>query len=453
MPHRKRFCQIQWLLLILLTALLCLCTAACQAENPTDDLISSSTSSSGEPTDPAPGPTDPPSDPTDPTVPEPTLPYIVSSAKIGATGDILVHPRVYNSCLQPDGTYDFNGIFESVAPYYQGYDYMIANLEVTFAGLEQYPYMGYPGFNCPDAMAAALKNAGVDMMLTANNHSYDTRFDGMMRTLDILDEAGLEHIGTRSSEEAPAYLVKEINGIKIGMVCYTYETTQDFSDGKKSLNGISLSVEASKLIRSFRYWDLDSFYAEVSEDLSGMRQDGAEVTMVFIHWGNEYKIKQNAQQEQIAQGLCELGVDVIVGGHPHVIEPFVTLTSQTGHQTYCLYSIGNAISNQRRYLMNFNTGHTEDGMIFEVEFERWSDGSVRLGNVGVIPTWVDNYWQNDNIYFKIIPLDPTIKAWSSYTESVGELYSSYQRSMDILGDGINQCREALGLYTLPLTLD
>ena len=396
--------------------------------------------------------TQPTTAPTETTEP---IPYIVSSATVGVTGDILVHPGVYNSCLQEDGTYDFNEIYEYVAPYYQQYDYMVANLEVTFGGLGTYPYSGYPTFNCPDPMADALKNAGVDMVLTANNHTYDTRYNGMLRTIEVLDNAGLEHIGTRTSVEQPNYIVKDINGIKIGMACYTYETTKDFSDGRKSLNGLILTEEASKLVSSFRYWDLEDFYRNVEADLQGMKEDGAEFTMLYVHWGNEYKTTPNSNQTTIAQGLCDLGVDIIVGGHPHVIQPFETLTSESGHTTYCIYSTGNAISNQRRDLIgSAPNGHTEDGIIFEVEFEYWSDGSYKIAEVGVIPTWVDRPWNGGDIYYAIYPIVPPVESWESYRlDDFDDLRESYSRTMKILGDGINACREAMGLMLLPDSVD
>ncbi len=434
------------LLLILLAVALCLTTAACAPQEPPASseptLITTAPTETTQPTVPT----------TEPTEPEETIPYIVSSAKIGVTGDVLVHSAIIRACKTSDGDYDFNDIYKHIKPYYESYDYMVANLEVTLGGSSRYEYQGYPLFNCPDSMAYALKDAGVDMVLTANNHTYDTRYDGMMRTLEVLDEVGLEHVGTRASEDVPNYLVKDINGIKIGMACYTYETTKNFDDGKKSLNGITLTVEASKLVSSFRYWDLDSFYDTVASDLAGMKQDGADFTMVFIHWGDEYKLKPNSRQQDIAQGLCELGVDVIVGGHPHVLEPFETLESASGHQTYCLYSTGNAVSNQRRFLMNLSTGHTEDGLIFEVEYERWSDGSVKIGNISMIPTWVDCTWNGNENDYTIIPLNPGTAPWELYDLGKDDLESSYERTMGILGEGINACREVLGLYALPMEL-
>lgn len=399
-------------------------------------------------------PTTAPTEQTQPTEPtEETVPYIVSSAKIGVTGDMLIHTAVINA-MESGGEYDFNSIFRYIAPYYERYDYMVANLEVTFGGTKSGEYRGYPGFNCPDSLAAALKSAGVDMVLTANNHTYDTRSYGMHRTLEVLDAVGLEHIGTRDAEETPSYLVKEINGIRVGMACYTYETTQNLDDGKKSLNGIPLTVEDSKLLSSFRYWDLEDLYATVEADLAAMKEDGADVTMVYIHWGDEYKLKQNSRQEEIAQQLCELGVDVIVGGHPHVVEPFETLVAENGHRTYCIYSTGNAVSNQRRYLMNLNTGNTEDGLIFEVELELWNDGSVKIAEIGAVPTWVNCYWKGGDLFYDIIPLDPALESWREMGVSdLYELRQSYARTMAILGDGINACREAMGVALMPGELD
>lgn len=379
--------------------------------------------------------------------------YIVSSASIGVTGDMLMHMPILDAC-RSGGEYDFSRIFQHITPYYNRYDYMIANLEVTFGGIESGDYKGYPVFNCPDSLAEDLRDAGVDMVLTANNHAYDNRHIGFIRTLEVLDQVGLEHIGTRADKLRPFYMVKEINGIHIGMACYTYETTQQPYFGKKSLNGIPLSETDSGNVSSFRYWDLQSFYRTVEDDLSAMKAEGADVTIVFIHWGNEYKLFPNDYQQTIAQSLCDIGVDIIVGGHPHVIEPFETLVSSSGNKTYCLYSAGNAVSNQRRDLMRLNTGHTEDGIIFEAKLELWSDGSVSIGEIGALPTWVNKSWDNGKVYYQIIPLDPTLYPWEGFGVSdISELKCSYKRTMDLVGENINACRRTMGIYPLVLEIE
>ena len=382
----------------------------------------------------------------------PTEPYIVSTASVGVTGDILMHGPVINAAATGGG-YDFTDNYQYITDYYQQYDFMIANLEVTLGGPEAGKYQGYPTFNCPDDVVDALKNAGVDMILTANNHTYDTGFKGMMRTQQVISEKGLLHLGTRETTDTSAYTVQDINGIKVGMVCYTYETGKT-SDGRKTLNGIALSSEASALVSSFDYNDLPGFYSEVEATLQAMETEGAEATMVYIHWGDEYQLKPNNTQKTIAQQLCELGVDVIVGGHPHVIQPFDTLTSSTGHETYCIYSVGNAISNQTRDTLadtTSNARYTEDGMIFGVAFEKWNDGTVNISEISILPTWVNKEWKDKQVY-NIIPLDTAVPVWNCY--DVGNekrTYESYSRTMSLVGEGLNTCREDLGLPTAPLT--
>ena len=382
----------------------------------------------------------------------PTEPFIVSTASVGVTGDVLMHGPVIKGAATASG-YDFNDNYEHIKDYYESYDFMVANLEVTLGGKEAGEYRGYPTFNCPDDVVDALKNAGVDMILTANNHTYDTGFNGMMRTQQVIAEKGLLHLGTRETADVSPYIVQDINGIKVGMVCYTYETGKT-SDGRKTLNGIALSREGSELVSSFDYNDLEGFYKEVRSTLDAMESEGADATMIYIHWGNEYQLTPSSTQTSIAQQLCELGVDVIVGGHPHVIQPFDTLTSTTGHETYCIYSLGNAISNQNRNTLSDTTSnakYTEDGMIFGVSFEKWNDGTVNISEISILPTWVNKEWKNKNSY-QIIPLDTAVPVWNCYDVGNEPLtYESYARTMALVGEGLNACREALGLSAAPLT--
>ena len=380
----------------------------------------------------------------------PTEPYVVSTASVGAMGDLLMHLPVIQAAQTGSG-YDFSPHFEYIAEYFERYDFMVINLETTLGSLEAGPYHGYPNFNCPDEIIDGAKNAGVDLILTANNHTYDTGNKGFMRTQQVIQDRGLPYLGTRENAEDPEYLVQDINGIKVGMVCYTYETGKT-SDGRKTLNGIPMTAADSKRISSFDYNDLGSFYANVTDTLAAMEEEGAEATMVFIHWGDEYQLKPNSKQTAIAQQLCELGVDVIVGGHPHVIQPFDTLTSSTGHQTYCIYSVGNAISNQNRNSLKNTTSnarYTEDGMIFGVEFEKWNDGSVKISGISILPTWVKTVYGSE---YDILPLDTNIPVWNHMNVSSEALtYESYNRTLSVVGDGYNACLEALGLPTVPVT--
>ena len=360
----------------------------------------------------------------------------VATASIGVTGDILIHNDVLKAALTSDGNYDFNSMLSDVAPYYKKYTKMIANLEVTLGGAEK-GYSSYPMFNTPDSIATALKNAGVDMVLTSNNHTYDTGLSCIKRTLQVLDSMGIEHTGTRSTESDPRFMVSNINGIKVGMMCYTYET-QSSTAGRKALNGLLLTAEAGPLVNSFDYNKLSSFYSDAEQSIAQMKQQGAEAIVFFMHWGNEYQLTQNSYQKKMAQKLCDLGVDVIVGGHPHVIQPFDTLVSEKGHETICIYSIGNALSNQRRELISSApNGHTEDGMIFSFSFEKWSDGTVIISDVNITPTWVELTKSNGKKVYRVIPLNASV--------SGAQEKASYNRTMKTVGSGLNSYRTSHGL--------
>ena len=439
-------------LLILLVIILLLAAVAIitkyRAQEPEETIPPPFTATTAtQPTTTAPPPT---------TTAEPTIettvvtePFVVSTATIGVTGDVLIHSPVYNAAYKGNGEYDFNDIFTYISEYYERYDFMVANLEVTLSGANR-GYSGYPTFNCPDAIVDALKNAGVDMLLNANNHTYDHGNFGFTRTQEVLLEKEMPYLGTRLSEEIPRYIVQDINGIQVGMVSYTYETGRT-SDGRKMLNGISVSSEDSKLINGFTYSNLDAFYEELESILIDMEADGADATMVYIHWGDEYQLHANDYQKKIAKNLCDLGVDIIVGGHPHVIQPFETLTSDDGHQTYCIYSIGNAISNQRRTnISSAPNGHVEDGMIFGVEFQQWNDGSVNISGISILPTWVNKEWRSYGNMYRIIPLDTEVPVWDCYDVSdPSYTYGSYKRTMAIVGEGLNACREAFSLAPMP----
>ena len=377
---------------------------------------------------------------------EPKEPYKIASASIGSTGDLLIHDPVFKGAKQDDGSYDFTGIFSAVKPYFEQYDLMVANLEVTLAG-DKRAYSGYPIFNCPDSIVDGAVFGGIDMLLTANNHTYDTGFDGLIRTMQVLKEKSVSFIGTRPTENDSMYTIKEINGIKIGMVCYTYSTTT--KDGRKALNGNILKTEAGPLVNTFDYYRLDEFYAEAESIITEMKEKGAEATIIYMHWGNEYVRKPNSYQTKMAQKICDIGYDVIVGGHPHVLEPIESLKSENGHETVCIYSTGNTVSNQRKERMDSDnySGHTEDGIIFGVTFDKYSDGRVVLSDVSILPLWVDMTRVNGKNQYKIIPLDTAfLEDWDTLVlTKVSPAKASFNRTMKIVGEGINACRKSLGL--------
>ncbi len=384
---------------------------------------------------------------------QPITPYVVSTASIGVTGDILIHEPIYNAARGADGNYDFTENYQYITPYFQKYDCMVANLEVTLGGGKP---SSYPCFSCPDSIVDALKGAGVDLLLTANNHSYDTRTAGLKRTVQVVREKGLEYLGTRDNTEESFYKVKQVKDVKVGMACFTYSTVNN--SGVKALNGITLNRDAFDLVSNFDPNRLEEFYAEAERAVAELKNGGADVLMFYIHWGYEYRYVPSDHQKKMAQKLCELGVDVIVGGHPHVIQPFETITAENGNQTLCIYSTGNAISNQRKALMNSDnhSGHTEDGMVFGVTYEKWSDGSVRLKEIEILPTWVIREYRGGKMVYQIIPLDTAIADWKSFGLSdatLKEAKASYNRTLELVGTGLNAARVKLTLSEMPLSVN
>lgn len=391
--------------------------------------------------------------PTETTMPEPE--HVVATATIGSMGDLLMHEPIfsaggnYNAAVQQtDGSYDFESIFRYLTEYTSALDYAVANLETTLCSTDNgYAYSGYPRFNCPDEVVDGAKNAGFDMLLTANNHSYDTTLVGYKRTLEVIREKGLETLGTYASADETKWTIQEINGIKIGMLCYTY-ATRVTEDGRPSLNDNAAISEAG-ICNYFTYANLTSFYSEVEGYLTEMEDAGAEATIMYIHWGTEYELKQNSQQKTIAQALCDLGIDVIVGGHPHVVQPVDLLESTVDpeHKTVCLYSMGNAVSNQRLgYLSAIQTAHTEDGILFTVSFEKYSDGTVYLAGADAIPTWVNMHTNNNGrTEYNILPLDyDRVDQWTELFEigdtTLNAAKNSYARTTAIVGEGLTKCQ-------------
>lgn len=401
-------------------------------ENPGNSTADSSTQETTEET-------------TQETTEETTVPPAgkISSATISATGDILLHQRVIDSGFdKTTGLYNYDSIFPFFAKYVQAADCAVANMEGTLCGTEGgRKYKGYPCFNVPDAIVDASKAAGFDVLMTANNHCYDTKSKGFKRTQEVITDRGLAPLGTIPAPDKPNYLIQDLNGIQVGMLCYTYESAKQ-EGVDKSLNGIPMSNTDAPLINSFRYNNLDVFYDELEQQMEEMQNAGAEAFVMFIHWGTEYKTTPNSWQKKIGQQLCDMGIDVIVGGHAHVIQPITVFTSRTdpNHSTLCLYSLGNAVSNIR--LSSTRPVHCEDGLLFSFTFAKYSDGSVIVEKADILPTWVNRHKSSrtGKEVFEIVPLDPEIPDWKASFDLTDSTYkqalASRERTLEILSEGL-----------------
>lgn len=371
--------------------------------------------------------------------------HAVSTAKIGSMGDLLIHSPILSAfCDEKSKSYNFEKIFTHLKPYIKSLDYAVINMEGTLA---EGNFSGYPTFRCPDNIIDCAKDCGFDMFLTANNHSNDGGASGFIRTAEVLKSKNVDFIGTRLNPDDKKYIIKDINGVKVGMVNYTYGEISD--DGIVRVNGIPSSAQNSKLFNVFDYNKLDDFYKDQSAIIAEIRSHGADKIIYYMHWGAEYQLKENATQRAIAQKLCDLGVDVIIGGHPHVIQPIDVLHSDvSGKTTVCIYSTGNAVSNQRQERMDMKSGHTEDGVLFTVTFTKYSDGNVLTSDVEILPTWVNLYSNNGKNIYQIVPLDKSVNWQSDFNLStpqnnVGRANKSYNRTMQLLSPGLQKVKNIL----------
>ena len=274
--------------------------------------------------------------------PEPPAPK-TTVATLAVCGDVMSHmPLIEDAWNAEASCYDYRPMLRDAAPYVRAADYAVANLETTFAGGPK--YSGYPRFNAPDALADALLDAGFDLLLTANNHCMDKGFAGLCRTLDVLDEAALAHIGTsRTEDEAHSDVVlADVGGISVAFLGFTYGT-----------NGIPLDKSAPFSVNLFNTDYLTTLStpdeAALLAALERAKTLEPDLIAVMMHWGIEYKTKQNAYQERLAQFLFDHGADIVLGGHPHVLQPMElrALTRDGAEkQGFVCYSLGNFISSQ-----------------------------------------------------------------------------------------------------------
>lgn len=360
---------------------------------------------------------------------EPAQPPFVEeqaiSLTISAVGDVMVHkpqiPAQYDSDTE---SYNFDNNFEYVKRYIEKADLALCNLETTFAGGN---YTGYPVFNAPESLAEALKKAGFDVALTANNHIMDKGISGMKRTLEIAREAGLKTAGTHLDGEKD-FTILEVKNVKIGIVAYLYETP--IIDSIPTINGNEVSGDAWALLNTFNYNSLDEDLLKVQQSIQNARADGAEIVICYFHWGEEYQRSPNEYQQYMAREAAGYGADVIFASHPHVIQGMEMLSDETtGREVPVFYSMGNFISNQRTETLD--NRYTEQGIIARVHLEYMkSTRQVRSVNMDVIPVWVDKYKKNGKDVYTIIPLDDDLPENPSLAES-GHLSRAEQALADI----------------------
>ena len=227
-----------------------------------------------------------------------------TSISMAVVGDIMCHGPNYKDAYNASTkTYDFSTFFPQIKSYISNADIAVGNLETTFAGGNK-AYSGYPTFNSPPQLAKDIQDLGIDVLTTSNNHSMDSGYNGLINTIDTLDNLGISHTGTfKSEEDKNKILIKDVNGVKIAFLSYTYGT-----------NGISISKGKEYCINLINK-DL------IKKQLESAKAQNPDVICVSMHWGIEYKLQPNTEQKDLADYLFENGADIILGSHPHVLEP------------------------------------------------------------------------------------------------------------------------------------
>lgn len=293
-------------------------------------------------------------------------------------GDLMQHQAQIEAALCNDGSYDYGHCFSLVKERISRADFAIGNLEVTLGGK---PYRGYPQFSAPDEFLYAIKDAGFDILATANNHSLDRHHRGLERTLTLIDSAGLEAIGTYHNADDRTHrypLIIEKNGIRIALLCATYGT-----------NGIATRPPniVNRLNRE-----------ELSEDIRTARRMKADAIIAIVHWGNEYQQQPTEEQRNLAHWLISQGVDHIIGSHPHVIQP-VELIPHTDYPTHhaVIYSLGN-------YISNMSIAHSTVGLTVELTIEKIGP-TTRLKHFDHQLVWTERATLSKTKNFRIIPED------------------------------------------------
>ncbi|MGD9678752.1 MAG: CapA family protein [Vulcanibacillus sp.] len=328
-------------------------------------------------------------------------------ARVMVVGDIMMHSPIINSGYDSlTKEYNYDDIFEKVKPIFSQADLVIGNLETPLAG-EKIGYSGYPRFNSPDSLASSLKNAGFDVLTTANNHSMDQWEQGVVGTLNALDSYNIFHTGTfRSEEESEENLIINVNGIKIGLIAYTYGT-----------NGLPVPEDKPYMVNLL---DMDN----ISRDVNSLRSKGADYILAMIHYGDEYIRLPNQDQIYWTNEILASGVDFVLGSHPHVVQPLLLLNDnkQTTDKG-AIYSLGNFLSDQRWDWKDY-------GIILDLLIEKnyWT-GKMILKDVSAIPLYVDISTVDGKRKYVVLPLKDNIsevdkKVWDNGMELMEHVFNN-----------------------------
>ena len=345
-----------------------------------------------------------------------------TTINMALTGDIMCHNTIYNDAFNKQtNTYDFSYIFDDIKYNIQTADIAIGNLETTFAGSSK-GYSSYPTFNTPENLAYTLKKVGFDVLSTASNHCYDKGYSGIESTIDYLDDADISHTGTfKSEEEQNKILVKNVKGIQIAFLSFTYGT-----------NGITVPSDKSYSVNLI---DKDL----IKKQLDLAKKQNPDMICVSMHWGIEYQTTPNSEQKDLADFLFKNGADIIIGNHPHVLQNFekreITLDDGTTKDGLVIYSLGNLLADQsKRY--------TRDSAIMNVNVTKDGNGEITINTVKYTPTYIYKNTSKSTQKFEIINIQNAIDSFDAgYSPNLSKTtYNTFKTELEniknILGEEI-----------------
>lgn len=340
----------------------------------------------------------------------------VLKANLLAVGDLMFHMPQNNAALDPvRGVYDYRDNFKYVKKYIKAADLSIGNFETVV--LEGQPYSGFPRFNSPKETLAALKDAGFDILTTANNHCLDQGREGLVNTIDLIEDFGMKNLGSYKKPQKDI-LIEDINGIKIGLLAYSY-----------GFNGLEYSLTEEE--RSYMLSEINE--EKIKEDIERAQALGSDLVAVFIHWGHEYHREPSQDQIDLGHKMVGWGANLILGSHPHVLQKS-EIVRREGRDNFIIYSMGNFLSNQR--LETMDNPATEDGIMLNIELEKDLDkGTSIIKNIDYIASWVRKYPLGNKNQYEIIPIEEFLQDEDLYN-SLEEweqirLKESLERTMEI----------------------
>jgi len=348
---------------------------------------------------------------------EPKIEKITST--IVATGDIMFHsPQIKGAYSSEKKAYDFEPTFTQIKKYIENADLALGNFETVTAGPE-HGYKGFPRFNTPKAAIEALKNTGYDILSTANNHCLDRGKEGILETIDNINEYGIKNVGTYK-EATEEILIQNVNGINLAVLAYTY-----------GCNGLESLLKQEELSYMVNIINEDRIKADIekAEELE------VDAIIVFIHWGNEYRREPSQYQSDLASKMFEWGADIILGSHPHVVQKS-EIINLNGEKKYIIYSMGNFISNQRSETLSIhNRKYTEDGVIVKLTLEKdLMDNKTTIKDVNYIPTWVYRYNEGGRFKYTILPTIEYLEEKDDELseEVINKLQESYNNTIELM---------------------